>query len=270
MKENLLVSFSGGRTSAYMAHCLKENFSDKYNLVYVFANTGQEREETLDFVNKCDKYLSLDLIWVEALVYTERGKGTKYTITDYDSADRSGVNFEAVIKKYGIPNVNFPHCTRELKQRPINAYAKKTLGEYTTAIGIRGDEYRRVKKNQNKFVYPLADWVPVTKQQVNDFWSHQPFNLELEDHQGNCSWCWKKSFKKLFMLIDETPWVFDFPKKMEALHSSCGPSDTAQVFFRGIRSTDDLFKYHKEDRRNLFDLGIDDGCSESCEMYETV
>lgn len=54
MKPTLMVSFSGGRTSAYMARDLQLNYSDKYNLVFVFMNTGQEHEETLKFVNECD------------------------------------------------------------------------------------------------------------------------------------------------------------------------------------------------------------------------
>jgi hypothetical protein len=268
MKRDLLVSFSGGKTSAYMSHMLKENCSDKYNLFYVFANTGQEKEETLEFVDKCDKYFGLNLTWVEAKVNKTHRKGTTHTIVNYDTADRTGSNFEDVIKKYGIPNVNFPHCTRELKQRPINHYAKIRGVPYFTAIGIRGDEYRRVKKNQDAFVYPLADWWPTTKEQVDEFWESQPFNLKLDAYQGNCSWCWKKSFKKLFMLIDNDPKIFDFPRKMEKLHSMCGPSDREQVFFRTTLSTNALFRLHKAER--IYNLDKDDGCSESCEMYETV
>ena len=71
MKNNrtkLLVSFSGGETSAYMSKWLIENKSDHYEMVFVFANTGEEAEETLQFVDQCDKTWDLNMVWVEALV----------------------------------------------------------------------------------------------------------------------------------------------------------------------------------------------------------
>ena len=54
-EENLLVSFSGGETSAYLAKWLIDNKSKAYNMIFVFANTGDEEEETLKFIDLCAK-----------------------------------------------------------------------------------------------------------------------------------------------------------------------------------------------------------------------
>jgi hypothetical protein len=54
------VSFSGGRSSAMMAKIMLDNY-DRDELIFMFANTGKELPETLDFVNECD--IRWALIW---------------------------------------------------------------------------------------------------------------------------------------------------------------------------------------------------------------
>lgn len=263
----LLVSFSGGQTSAYMAKMLKKH--SKNSLIFVFANTGQEKEKTLKFVDRVDKAFGLGVVWVEADV-KPKGVGTKHRIVSFETASRNGEPFEAVVAKYGISNKAYPHCTRELKLAPIHDYMRTVAGrDYQTAIGIRADEYRRVR-NKAGIVYPLADYWITSKEDVNEFWNRQPFALGLEEHQGNCIWCWKKSLKKHFMLIEETPEIFDFPRKMEMLYGKVRCPEGRRVFFRENRSTEDLFELHQNmgDIPPLFDT--DSGCSESCEMYEAI
>ena len=264
---NVLVSFSGGKTSAYMSYLLKSN--SKSNLVFVFANTGQENEETLVFVDKCDKEFGLNVVWVEAVVQAD-GVGTVHKIVDFDTASRHGEPFEDVIKKYGIPNKSYPHCTRELKAAPIHTYIKSVFDDkYFTAIGIRGDEYRRVHpiKGLNA-VYPLADFYHVDKEKVNSFWDDQNFNLDLYDYQGNCKWCWKKSLRKHMQLIGDDISIFKFPNRMEKIYGKVRCRKGRRVFFRGNTSTEDLFRIKSRNNQlSIFD--IDDGCSESCELYET-
>jgi hypothetical protein len=267
----LLVSFSGGRTSAYMARRLQLELADHFNLFFVFANTGQEREETLEFVDQCDREYGWGVVWVEAVIDPQHGNGTRHKVVSFHTASRAGEPFEEMIKKYGIPNKSYPHCTRELKEHAINSYAA-TLGvDYKTAIGIRADEYRRVndKAVARNIIYPLVDIWCVDKTEVNRFWKQQPFTLHLKEHEGNCAWCWKKSLRKHLRLINERPKIFDFPRRMEQTYPMAGASGQKQVFFRGHRSTDDLFGMVRV-QLNLFDMDLDDGCSESCEMYQAI
>src|SRR4051812_13903129 len=86
---NLQVNVSGGRTSAYMAWWLKMNMSHKYNFLFIFANTGQEHEETLRYVNDVDKNFHLDLVWVEAQVHHNEVKRSSHKVVDYASASRN-------------------------------------------------------------------------------------------------------------------------------------------------------------------------------------
>ncbi|GAG65159.1 unnamed protein product, partial [marine sediment metagenome] len=101
----IISSFSGGKTSAYMTIKLKEMYQD---LIVIFANTGQENDETLDFVNKCDMEYDLGVVWLQALVNFKERKGSSFCKVSYRTADRDGFIFEKMIEKYGIPNKAYP------------------------------------------------------------------------------------------------------------------------------------------------------------------
>jgi 3'-phosphoadenosine 5'-phosphosulfate sulfotransferase (PAPS reductase)/FAD synthetase len=290
--KNLVVSFSGGETSALMTRLLLTKWRSRYNeVVVLFANTGQENEETLEFVRDCDKAFGFNTIWLEA-VPQEGRVGTKHRIVTFETAARKGEPFEAVIQKYGIPNQKFPGCTRELKLRPIRSYLRDlgwALGSYEVAIGIRADESARrsAKAQDDGLVYPLLDWEPTTKPQVNSFWQAQPFRLNLAGYQGNCKTCWKKSFRKLLTVMDEAPQHFDFFERMERDCALIGPEFSKKsvdgykrTFFRGNKSVADIRAMHAAggwDRAendavvyagNPVTLDVDaaDGCVESCEV----
>lgn len=265
VKKNLLVSFSGGETSAYMAQWLHNNKQDEFNMVFVFANTGQENEETLYFVKKFSEYFEIKIYWVEALVYHNERKSSGHQFTSYENASRNGEPFEEIIKKYGIPNQSFPHCTREIKLNPITSFAKNYfLGEkYYTAIGIRSDEADRISKNayKNNLIYPLISkkYIPMTKPKINFWWKNQPFRLKLKGYQGNCKTCWKKSDKKLFKIANENQKNFDFMKRMEEKYPRVGaefkkdPNCVDRVFFRGNRSSLDILNQSKGFNKSIID-----------------
>lgn len=289
----LLVSFSGGETSGYMlALCQKEIFSRYKEVKVVFANTGQENEKTLEFVDKCGKLFGVEVVWLEADVDMTPRAGTKHKIVSFETADRSGRVFEEMIKKYGIPNQAYPHCTRELKLQPITSYCRSIgweKGSYHIAIGIRVDEIDRMdaQARQKGIIYPLITLRPTTKPMINEFWASMPFSLGLKGYQGNCTWCWKKSFRKHFTLMRESPEIYEFPMKMEALHGGAGANnggDYERVFFRGNRSTKDVIRMYElagdfapaEDDAKVLSqvdwvgfnelLDISGNCTESCEV----
>ena len=99
MKELLVCTFSGGRTSAFMSqYIVNSSKYDNYDKLFIFANTGKERQETLDFIDECDTQWNLNIIWLEAKIDETKGVGTSYNIVDYKTADRTGVVFETMLK----------------------------------------------------------------------------------------------------------------------------------------------------------------------------
>ena len=277
-KPRLFVSFSGGRSSAYMAKKIKQEYGDQYELVFGFANTGCENEETLVFVDRCDKEWGLDCVWLEAEVYHDERKGSGHRVVTFSLASRKGEPFEEVIKKYGIPNTAFPHCTRELKLNPMRSYLASigwVKGTYVSAVGIRADEPKRLRENAGSvgIVYPLAHWFPISKPEINDWWTEQPFDLGLEDYRGNCKWCWKKTTSKLVRIAQETPEAFHFPILMEKKYPLAGtnpdPFFEGRTFFRRGMSGEGIMEIAGMGEKiySRDDPDENSGCSESCEAF---
>ena len=297
--DRLFISFSGGETSALMTNWCLSNLKDQYKEIkVVFANTGQEREETLEFVKECDEYFGFGTVWVEAVVHHGQRKAPSHRIVGFETASRNGEPFEEVIKKYGIPNKSWSHCTRDLKLNPMKSYMRSvgwTPGTYDTAIGIRADEIDRInsKHEELKIIYPMVSGVKMTKADVNTFWRSQPFRLRLKGYEGNCSWCWKKSLRKHLTLVTERPELYEFPLRMEREYSLVGkefhnekvvlPEGYKRTFFRSGMSTEELLELAKTEEFTpakddhvvysdieLAGLNLDEslgGCGEHCEVY---
>lgn len=278
-KPRFFVSFSGGRTSARMSWLIKQHLSNYLDLLFVFANTGREHPDTLRFVHDVDCFLDLDLVWVEAVVHRGRKKSCTSRVVTFETASRNGEPFNAVAAKYGIPNQTFRHCTRELKTNPMHHYVRSVhgweKGAYHTALGIRADEKRRVKKTAETqdIVYPLAHWWPMDKQDVLDFWEDYDWNLAIEEREGNCLECHKKSDKKLALLAREHPEYFVFPIHLDRLYATVGPNNVPgpRKRYRGYMSTEEkLASFEGVDIASIIDdASASGGCTESCELYET-
>lgn len=291
LKDRVSISFSGGKTSAYMTKMLLDYFRQNEpwrEIVVTFANTGQEHEKTLEFVDRCDREFGFGVVWLEAEVVHGKRVSTGHKIVNFETAARNGEPFEEVIKKYGIPNKSYNHCTRELKLAPMRSYHNSLglkEGTYSFAVGIRADEVDRVSfeamKNRAIF-YPCVD-AGVTKADVREWWATQSFNLEIPEHLGNCTWCWKKSLRKLMTLSKSHPEIFEFPRRMEANYGLVagprrdgGTDKRERTFFRENNSTETLFAKAAEGFEPFSDehfipfdneLDVGGACGESCEVY---
>ena len=176
--EPTCISFSGGRTSAYMLWRVLEahQMSLPPEAIVCFANTGKEDEATLRFVHNCSEHWNVPINWLE---FRKDG----YAVVDYKTASRNGEPFEALIeKKHYLPNTFARFCTSELKIVPMKKYLK-SLGheDIVTFVGIRADEPRRVAKmktNEDIKETPLAT-ANVTVKTVLSFWDQQPLIWRL-------------------------------------------------------------------------------------------
>jgi len=226
--EPACISFSGGRTSAYMLHrILQSNNGLPSNVVVCFANTGKEEESTLEFVRDCEVNWNVPITWVE---YRNNDDG--FELVNFKTASRHGEPFETLIrKKKYLPNPVTRFCTVELKIRTmakhlysIGLTEKKSHAENIAIMGIRADEQRRAAKIIDKWRIPLF-LDGITSQDVGEFWRKQPFDLKLPSFNGktmhgNCDLCFLKGGSQVQSLIEEKPERALWWAKMETLIKS--------------------------------------------------
>jgi 3'-phosphoadenosine 5'-phosphosulfate sulfotransferase (PAPS reductase)/FAD synthetase len=315
-KRKYLCSVSGGRSSVMMMKLLidKEKLTavpvvlggfslyTKYvnatsEYIFVFCNTSREKEETLIFLDEVEKYWGVKITWLEAIVDFRKNKGTKHRVISFDTAVRDGGIFEAVIQKYGIPNSEFLHCTREMKTVTARSFMRwigwGDYKKYTTILGFRADEPKRVnleKAELNSQWYPLWEW-GMKKPDVAYYWNRQPFDLGIEvDADGNCELCYKKSDLKLIYQVRKNPngseWIVSMENKYG--NESCGRSMEKAPFrfFRHNRTLQEVIDQYPElkdksleELKNMlndkslsedganFDLYEQEECADSCEPF---
>ena len=259
INEPTCISFSGGRTSAYMLYRVLEahQMSLPPEAVVCFANTGKEDEATLRFVRDCAVNWNVPITWLEF-----RDTDEFFEIVDFDSASRNGEPFEALIRKRNyLPNPVTRFCTSELKIRPIGRYLlslgmadTKTEAENMSMIGMRADEQRRAAKIEDKSRIPLVT-AGITKEDVGAFWRKQLFDLGLPNNNGvtmhgNCDLCFLKGGAQILSLITEKPERAIWWAKMEALALASKPSGAV---FRSDRPSYASMLQFSKDQTNLFD-----------------
>ena len=147
-----VVSFSGGRTSAFMLyHILEAHGGQPDGLKVCFQNTGLEHPATYKFIEDVARHWNVDIVWTEYCV-NEEGEHD-YRVVTPDTSSRNGEPFDALLaKRKMLPTPVSRICTVNLKMRTLDRYLK-TLPEfsegYTNAVGLRYDEPRRASADQS-------------------------------------------------------------------------------------------------------------------------
>ena len=234
--EPTCISFSGGRTSAYMLkQVLDANGGLPDEAIICFANTGKEEEATLEFVRACSANWGVPITWLE--YQDAEATADRWKVVSFDSASRNGEPFETLIRRRSyLPNPVARYCTVELKVRVIHRHLKY-IGwtEWNSMLGIRADEQRRLAKIGNQDygkheekIAPLGA-AGVTKEMVGKFWREQSFDLRLPNMggvtmHGNCDLCFLKGGNQIASLIAEKPSRADWWARMESLSFASKPS----------------------------------------------
>lgn len=340
-----VVSFSGGRTSAYLCSLIKERMGD--DVEFIFFNTGGEHPKTYDFIRKCNDQFNLNLTCLEVDINHD-GMGKRHTnsykIVDINSMHCDLAPFIETMAKYGRPSFGMASCTREMKSKVSKRYLdeKYGKGEYQVWLGIRADEparflstplvnklssdldyldfkalfcdmrsnggelgvsgieiltrgsghswlddakemshdaFAKKKKESLHFLAELSDF---DKHDVIQWWRSMPFDLEIEEHLGNCVFCVKKSVNKVALAARDEPellasWklALDGANNRDDLTNPTYRNGNAiGVIYRGGNSIDSIvakYENHSRDeiRKTIRSMRQEDSgsCGESCEAF---
>jgi hypothetical protein len=112
-----------------------------------------------------------------------------------------------------------------MKSRVMSRYVEHLgITEYDSYMGLRADEPARVFRLRDRdthaklFRTPLHD-AGITKADVMEFWKGQKFDLQIEDHQGNCTGCFLKDQSDLSRVLGEAAsearWWFDIEDRYQ-------------------------------------------------------
>ena len=280
LRGKTVLSFSGGRTSAYMLRQVLDHNDDLSDLLVLFANTGKEHPATLEFVRECAERWAAPITWLE---YRDNEQG--FAVVDFDTCSRDGEPFEAVIRKRKyLPNPVTRFCTVELKIRTMHRYLKSIgwtndEGEWDQMVGIRADEQRRVSKIRKRgtstetpkehMLMPLAD-AGVSVHQVGAFWAAQPFDLMLSTVngrtlEGNCDLCFLKPLNQVYSIIASDRSRGDWWARQERSTESTGQFAGDGARFRKDRPSYQQMMDYAEIQFDLFaevDEGIECFCGD--------
>jgi len=225
-----LISFSGGRTSGFMLHNIIQAYNGKLpdDIHVVFANTGKEAPETIDFVKDVSDKWGIHIHWLEHYFGNERPIHRTKEVT-YETASRDGEPFERLLDQRGyLPNPTSRFCSSELKIKVMQRFMRKIKGYKTwfSVIGLRYDEPRRVASSKKANDYEM--WTNITPMydarhtvdDVTKFWQKNNFDLYLTNFNGktpagNCDLCFLKSMDTTMEILKERPSMADWWIKQE-------------------------------------------------------
>lgn len=279
-----VVSFSGGRTSAYLCYLMKENFVDEVD--FVFMDTGAEHPKTYDFIRKVNSEFNLNLTCLRIVVDHGgfgRNFGGSYEVINVEDLKTDFYAFTEHMKKYGKSTAQTGWCTRDMKQQTYNKYVKDKYPEgHETWLGIRADEPKRLGSHYGiRYMAEISDF---DKEDVLDWWEEQSFDLEISEHLGNCVFCVKKSINKIALAERDEPEIARAWEK--ALSQASAREDLQEknpksipchrdgVIYRGNNTFGSIIAKFSDFGRNEIEDTIrsmkrkESGtCTESCEVF---
>ncbi len=275
-----VVSFSGGRTSAYLCKVMIDTYG-RDNVDFIYMDTGAEHPKTYEFIKNVNEFFGLELVCLRGNFDSPLGTGATFEVVSVDSIGCDLAPFKSYARKYGTPTVAGANCTSRMKEETHDKYCNEKYGKkgYETWIGIRADEPRRLKGVGKRIdLRYMAEITDAEKPDVLAFWAKQSFDLEIEEHLGNCVFCVKKGANKIALAAREEPELYS--QFLGLIDEANDREDLTkkppkEVMYRNLQTITGIVDVYKdysinEIRQTIRGMkSLDTGsCSESCEVFQ--
>lgn len=269
-----VVSFSGGRTSAYLVYLMEQKRKHEgWDVDYVFMDTGAEHPKTYEFIKNVVEHFGIELVCLKAEISQAEGVGVTPKLIAIADIGWDMTVWREMVKKYGAPyNPGGAFCTDRMKTTPYKKYCDQVYGkdQYTSWLGIRVDEKRRLKPRHG-YKY-LAEISSMDKNQIIGWWRDQPFDLDIDEWLGNCVFCIKKGINKVAVAAKQEP---ELMAEFNATLGYASPEkrNSGGEMYRGKLSLEGIAKLHEDQdveeivktMRYRRGCAVQDG--ESCEVF---
>lgn len=182
--EHNLVSVSGGKDSTAMLLLAIERNTE--NLQAVFADTGNEHEQTYDYVRYLEQATGVEIRWVKADFSERIAKKKEYVLNKWAGKGVSQVDIERAassllptgnpfldlcIWKGRFPSTMAAFCSEELKRNPIIKQVQNPLLERGDDViswqGVRRDESRNRR-------FLIENELKLTHANGGELWNYRP------------------------------------------------------------------------------------------------
>ena len=179
-----VINFSGGKDSTAMLLLAIER--DTPDLSVVFADTGNEHEQTYDYVRYIESATGVPIRWVKADFSRQIAGKREFVLTKWEAKwgapqeaiDRAAAALvptgnpflDLCIWKGRFPSTKGAFCSEELKRNPIIEQVQKPLLETGNIISWQG--VRRDESIRRRFLAERE--LKLTAENGNEMWNYRP------------------------------------------------------------------------------------------------
>lgn len=298
---------SGGETSGVLMGILEsKRKNDGWDVVHIYNETGQEADETYEFLRDLAKHHNTEIICLKPMMSNVKNIGVTCKVISRDGIGYDKTIIGDLFESYGTMTINSRMCTSRMKSEPTAKYCNAVFGKrnYKLWLGIRADEKARIKEFSDQMdlfqsemkrkkqkpdceIGYMAQISDFTKQDVKDYWSEMPFRLKIHNKPflGNCLFCPHKEISRVALAARYYPdRANEFIAQSESSDvkehkrvDADGNHMPSSMMYRGFHSLRSIIETYKEfpteelesqvSRGNKFK---DSGCGSSCIDYGQI